>query len=184
MNRVRTALSTCILLVIACLVTLDTGRGRLWAQGAPEPPNPFLLIAGPSAGIGFGRVATTIATPLQKSLTLQNGGSLALGTTGITIQGANAADFSLVSSNCGTLAAAGFCTLTVAFKPLGNGSRTAMLSIADNAGGTPHVVPLTGWGVDPTLPQRDVGPIDPRIGFPGTYTAGLTHLDLCPRHSP
>lgn len=180
MNRVRTASSTCILLVVACLISLDTGLGRLWAQGGPpEPPNPFLLVAGSSAGIGFGRVNTTVAAPITRSLTLQNGGTLSLSITAVTIQGANSGDFSLVGSSCGTLTAAGFCSLTVAFKPLANGSRTAMISIADSAGGAPHIVPLTGWGVDPTLAQRDVGPIDPRIGFPVTYTDGSINLELC-----
>ena len=178
MNRVPSWSVSIIVCIAACVIALQTGQARLWAQ-VIEPPNPFLLIAGANGTLGFGRVGTTVSVPVTKSLVLQNGGSIALGITGVAIQGANAADFSIVSSNCGTIAAAGSCTLTVGFRPGANGTRTANLAISDNASGTPHIVMMTGWGVDPAVPQAGVGPIDPRIGFPVTYTDGFSNLELC-----
>jgi len=178
MNRVPSWSVRIIVCIAACFIALQTGQARLWAQ-VIEPPNPFLLIAGANGTLGFGRVGTTVSVPVTKSLVLQNGGSIALGIAGVAIQGANAADFSIVSSNCGTIAAAGSCTLTVGFRPGANGTRTANLAISDNASGTPHIVMMTGWGVDPAVPQAGVGPIDPRIGFPVTYTDGFSNLELC-----
>jgi len=178
MNRVPSWSVRIIVCIAACFIALQTGQARLWAQ-VIEPPNPFLLIAGSNGTLGFGRVSTTVSVPVTKSLVLQNGGSIALGISGVAIQGANAADFSIVSSNCGTIAAAGSCTLTVGFRPGANGTRTANLAISDNASGTPHLVLMTGWGVDPAVPQAGVGPIDPRIGFPVTYTDGFSNLELC-----
>ncbi|HXT28546.1 MAG TPA: PASTA domain-containing protein [Vicinamibacterales bacterium] len=178
MNRVPSWSVSIIVCIAACVIALQTGQARLWAQ-VIEPPNPFLLIAGANGTLGFGRVGTTVSVPVTKSLVLQNGGSIALGIAGVAIQGANAADFSIVSSNCGTIAAAGSCTLTVGFRPGANGTRTANLAISDNASGTPHIVMMTGWGVDPAVPQAGVGPIDPRIGFPVTYTDGFSNLELC-----
>ena len=178
MNRVPSWSVRIIVCIAACFIALQTGQARLWAQ-VIEPPNPFLLIAGANGTLGFGRVGTTVSVPVTKSLVLQNGGSIALGISGVAIQGANAADFSIVSSNCGTIAAAGSCTLTVGFRPGANGTRTANLAISDNASGTPHLVLMTGWGVDPAVPQAGVGPIDPRIGFPVTYTDGFSNLELC-----
>ena len=178
MNRVPSWSVSIIVCIAACVIALQTGQARLWAQ-VIEPPNPFLLIAGANGTLGFGRVGTTVSVPVTKSLVLQNGGSIALGISGVAIQGANAADFSIVSSNCGTIAAAGSCTLTVGFRPGANGTRTANLAISDNASGTPHLVLMTGWGVDPAVPQAGVGPIDPRIGFPVTYTDGFSNLELC-----
>ena len=178
MNRVPSWSVSIIVCIAACFIALQTGQARLWAQ-VIEPPNPFLLIAGANGTLGFGRVGTTVSVPVTKSLVLQNGGSIALGISGVAIQGANAADFSIVSSNCGTIAAAGSCTLTVGFRPGANGTRTANLAISDNASGTPHIVMMTGWGVDPAVPQAGVGPIDPRIGFPVTYTDGFSNLELC-----
>ena len=141
MNRVRSWSVGIVLCIAACFIALGTGQARLWAQALlTEPPNPFLLIAGPNGSLGFGRVNTTVATPATKSLVLQNGGSIALAITGVAIQGANAGDFTVASSTCGTVAASGFCTITVGFKPLANGTRTANLAISDNASGTPHIV--------------------------------------------
>src|SRR4029078_10327058 len=153
MNRVPSWSVSIIVSIAACFIALQTGQARLWAQ-VTEPPNPFLLIAGSSGTLGFGRVSTTVGVPVTKSLVLQNGGSIALGISGVAIQGANAADFSIFSSNCGTSAAAGSCTLTVGFRPGANGTRTANLAISDNANGTPHLVLMTGWGVDPEVSHR------------------------------
>jgi hypothetical protein len=54
------------------------------------------------------------------------------------------------TNNCGTsLAAGASCTITVAFKPTLNGTRTGTLFVIDNSPGSPHTVSLTGTGIGP-----------------------------------
>ena len=68
----------------------------------------------------------------------------------------------------------------MAFHPTAAGDRNARLTIQDNASGNPHQIPLRGSGVDPNAPQKSVGPIDVRDGFPLWYEDqhGL-RLGLC-----
>jgi hypothetical protein len=64
----------------------------------------------------------------------------------ITITGTNGGDF-VQTNNCGSsLQAGASCTLNVAFTPKATGTRTAALSITDNAGGSPQQVSLKGSG--------------------------------------
>ncbi len=92
----------------------------------------------------------TSATPLSVKLT--NTGTSALTISGITITGANAGDFSLApAGTCGaSLAIGANCTINVTFTPTANGTRTAAVSIADSASGSPQTVGLTGTGGSPT----------------------------------
>src|SRR5207245_6553420 len=48
-------------------------------------------------------------------------------------------------------AAGANCTISVTFAPTTIGARTGTLTITNNAGGSPHAVPLTGTGWDFTL---------------------------------
>jgi hypothetical protein len=80
------------------------------------------------------------------AVTLKNTGSATLAIASISISGKNPADFSQTNA-CGTsLSAAASCTISVTFKPTASGSRTASLSVADNATGSPQSVALTGSG--------------------------------------
>jgi hypothetical protein len=75
---------------------------------------------------------------------LTNTGGATLTITSITVTGANAADFS-ETNTCGSSVAAGAsCTINVTFKPMAKGSRTASVSIADNAAGSPQTISLKG----------------------------------------
>src|SRR5207249_1982468 len=70
---------------------------------------------------------------------------------GIGISGTNAGDFSR-STNCGTsLAVGASCTINVKFAPKASGARHAVLSITDNAAGSPQKVPLSGIGTTAKL---------------------------------
>jgi PKD repeat protein len=56
------------------------------------------------------------------------------------------------SNNCGGNVAVGAnCTISVTFTPSSSGPRSGMLSVTDNASGSPHVVPLSGVGDFPPL---------------------------------
>ena len=75
---------------------------------------------------------------------LSNTGTSSVTINGITVTGPNAADFS-ENGNCSAVLGAGAsCQLTVIFKPLAAGNRSASISISDNAAGNPHSVPVAG----------------------------------------
>jgi hypothetical protein len=77
-------------------------------------------------------------------VTLTNSGGTTLNITSIALTGANAADFAQTNT-CGSSVAGGAnCTISVTFTPSASGSRTASLSITDNASGSPQTVGLCG----------------------------------------
>ena len=91
-------------------------------------------------------------------MTLTNSGNAALTITAIGLGGTNAGDFGQTTTcpiSPSTLAAGANCTLSVSFSPTASGSRTASISVTDNAGGSPQAVPLTGTG---TAPAVTLGP--------------------------
>lgn len=86
-------------------------------------------------------VGTTSAT---QNLTLTNTGSAPLTTSSIVTNG----DFAQTNA-CGTSVAAGAsCTISVTFTPTATGARSAMVTITDNATGSPQTVALSGTGTD------------------------------------
>lgn len=93
--------------------------------------------------IGVGNISSPQTT------TLINSGNAALTLTGITIAGANSADYSQ-TNNCGSsLAVGASCSVAVKFAPSAGGSRLASLSISDNATGSPQEISLVGIGAAP-----------------------------------
>jgi hypothetical protein len=119
---------------------------QVFAQ-MPLTAAPAVSISPASVGFGDQAVGTT-ASP--QSVTVKNGGSAALSITSTSITGTQAADFSIASNTCGTgLAAGASCTVGIGFKPTAAGSRSASLTISDNAAGSPHAVALTGTGTTP-----------------------------------
>lgn len=90
-------------------------------------------------------VGTTTSIP--KLVVLTNTGTAALTVGSVTIAGINAADFAQ-SNDCGTSVLAGaFCTITITFSPSVLAGRSASISIADDASGSPHVIALSGNGM-------------------------------------
>jgi hypothetical protein len=91
-----------------------------------------------------------VGTPsTAQTLTLSNTGSTALSITSLAMTGTNASDFAQTTT-CGSSVAAGSnCTISVTFTPAASGSRTASVSITDNASGSPQTVSLSGAGTAP-----------------------------------
>jgi probable HAF family extracellular repeat protein len=86
----------------------------------------------------------TVSAP--KTVNLKNTGTASLTISNIAINGTNAGDFAQ-NHTCGSsLAAGASCTISVTFKPTASGTRTAALSITDNASGSPQKVMLSGVG--------------------------------------
>ncbi len=84
-----------------------------------------------------------------KTVMLTNTGSAPLTVNSISITGTNANNFALTSaSTCplsgGTVATQGNCTIVVTFTPTSKGGKTAAVSVADNASGSPQQVSLSG----------------------------------------
>ncbi len=99
--------------------------------------------------ISFGNQAVGSSTPSQ-AVTLTNTGTLSLSISSIGFTGTNASDFGQ-TNNCpsgsSTLAANASCTINVTFSPGATGSRSASLTLTDNASDSPQSVALTGTGV-------------------------------------
>lgn len=151
------------------------------AQTAP------ILTLNSNVGVfDFGRRNTGTTSPITV-ITVMNSGTARLNISAVAITGANSGDFQLTANTCvgASLAANATCTASVRFAPLAFGPRTARLTVTNNANGSQHLVPLTGVGLNPSIPNRQVGPVDPRIGFPLWYQddAGV-RLQLCLDASP
>jgi len=100
----------------------------------------------PPSTLPFGSETEGTASATQ-SVTLTNTGNASLLITSISVTGANASDFSQTNSCGGLVGANGTCTIIVTFTPSGSGSRTAAISIVDNAPGSPQSETLTGTGL-------------------------------------
>ena len=86
-------------------------------------------------------------TSVAHKVTLKNNLSTVLAVYPYTFTGADAGDFSVSTSTCGTsLAAKSTCTISVVFKPTATGTRTATLNVNDSANNGPQTVSLTGTG--------------------------------------
>ena len=85
-------------------------------------------------------------TSAAQVVTLSNTGNIALGITGISITGTDPSAFAQ-STTCGvSLAPASSCTISLTFSPTSAASFAAILSVADNATGSPQTVTLSGTG--------------------------------------
>jgi len=110
------------------------------------------------AGTGIGPMATLNPTSLSfgnqsvgttsgtKGIQLKNTGNGALTISSIAISGTNTTDFAQTNNCPGSLAPGAQCNINVNFSPTDFGTRTASLSISDNAPNTPQVASLTGSG--------------------------------------
>ena len=145
---------------LASLAVGDFSRdGRLDIAVADYEPNNsvsvLVQISGPRATVS--PTSLTFATQvlgtssLGQPVTLSNYGSMALKIISITIEGADQGDFAQTNT-CGKSVAVGAsCTISVTFKPTRIGTRTAKLSIADNAPDSPQTVSLSGTGTEVEL---------------------------------
>jgi hypothetical protein len=80
-----------------------------------------------------------------KTIKVSNSGTAPLTISNIAIGGTDAGDFS-ETNNCSVVNAGESCTVSVKFTPSTDGSRSATLTLTDNAGTGTQTVPLTGVG--------------------------------------
>ena len=130
-------------------------------------------------GVGFaptsltfsGQLLTTTSAAKTVTLTNTGSGSLTINTIGIS------GDFAQANT-CGALpaplAAGANCVISVTFAPTAVGARTGTLTVTDNAGGSPHTVPLTGTGWDFTLTAPAT--VTVKKGRTGSFNVTITPL--------
>lgn len=94
------------------------------------------------------------ATSPAQSATLSNTGNAALVLSSVAVTGAQAAEFALEPGGCGvgtSVAPGASCTVNLSFTPVATGSRSAVLTMAHNAGSGSSTVSLAGTGT--SVPQ-------------------------------
>ena len=116
---------------------------------------PFLTLDATSLNFGPQAVGTTSAA---KTVTLTNTGNDTLNISAMSTSG----DYS--SSTCpASLVPLAHCVVSITFSPQGGGPRNGMLTIQDDAAGSPHTVQLSGSGLGPGVtfspPGLDFGPV-------------------------
>jgi len=102
-------------------------------------PGPFT--ASPSS-VGFSSSPVGSATAAQ-TVTVTNTSNATVSINGVQATG----DFSVVTNNCGSVAANGTCTVQVSFTPAAAGTQTGTLRLVSSAGNS-ETVALTGSGID------------------------------------
>jgi MBG domain (YGX type)/PASTA domain/Abnormal spindle-like microcephaly-assoc'd, ASPM-SPD-2-Hydin len=147
----------------SCTITIAFVAGAFYTQqtatlqimdnapGSPQPVTLSAMVINPLASfsptsLSFGTIKHATSSTLN--VTFSNTGATPLNFTGISVTGANAANF-VQSNTCGSSLAAGAkCTLAVKFTPPATGTFSAALTVVDNAqaGGGTQTVPLSGKG--------------------------------------
>jgi hypothetical protein len=130
----------------------------------PPVSTPFALVIDPAA-VAFEQQAVGVAAPTQIAQ-VRNIGASTNTVSSVSISGANAADFSVVSSSCpgASLAPGGTCSVELGFTPTSAGNRTAQLT-ASGQGGSSASAALTSAALFvPTLKAF------PPVASPGQVT--------------
>jgi hypothetical protein len=108
-------------------------------------------------------------TSTTQGITLTNTGSAPLAISSMLTNG----DFAQTNT-CGTTVAAGVsCTISLTFNPTASGARSATLTIADNASGSPHTVALSGTGTDFSITATQGTSATVVAGQTATYNLAL-----------
>ena len=132
-------------LVVATLAVMTAcgGGGSSSPSSTTQAAEPNATFSSTSLTFSSQQVGSSSAA---QSVTLTNSGNATLMISGISITGADAGDFAQTNTCGSSVAASANCTISVTFKPTASGSRTASVSVADNATGSPQTVSLTGTG--------------------------------------
>ena len=130
------------------------GFARFTGSVFPVTNDPALT-SGPSATLS--PVSLTFSTQAvgttsaAETVALKNTGTTSLTISSIAITGTDHADFAQTHTCGSSLAAGASCSISVEFSPTASGTRTAVLSVTDNAAGSPQKVSLAGVGTTAQL---------------------------------
>ena len=145
-----------------------TGPASVQQIGVEQPTGTTLTDG--SSTVAYGNV--NVGSTLSKTFTIKNNSSTtALSITGVTIDGTNAANFTVTTSPASSIAANGSTTMVVQFNASTAGAKTAALRIAssDASVGAAFDISLTGTGTipPPTITGTRTSPNTP------TYVDGV-----------
>jgi archaellum component FlaF (FlaF/FlaG flagellin family) len=87
-----------------------------------------------------------VGNDVTKGVTVTNTGTTALDISRVGVTGTDAGDFTPTNHCPSSLAPTDSCTIEVKFAPSATGSRTADLTVIDNAKTSPQRAPLLGKG--------------------------------------
>jgi hypothetical protein len=131
--------------------------------------------------VTYGPQEVGTSSPVQ-TVTLTNTGSASLFISRMAQAGANPLDFAESNDFCigSSVAPGASCTLQASFTPTATGTRTATISVVDNAPSSPQVITFTGTGtsvngptplsIDTTGQTCDASGCD--LGIPGDALVG------------
>ncbi len=133
---------------VTLTVTDSAGKSATASKSVVISTGPAAAVTLSASALSFGQVPLgSSSAPSTITVTNTGGAPLALGA--VTLAGLDGGDFRLASDGCSgqTIPAGGSCTFTAAFVPTLLGSRSALVSIPDNASGSPQTVTLSGTGI-------------------------------------
>ena len=92
--------------------------------------------------------ATTQGTSsAPQSISVINSGNAPLQISSVSLGGSSASEFSLTSNCAASLAPAASCTVSLVFSPVATGQSAAMLTVTDDAPGSPQSASISGMAV-------------------------------------
>src|ERR687886_1929396 len=114
-----------------------------------EAAAPAVTFTPTSLTFGAQAIGTTSA---PQSVTVANTGNASLFINSAAVP--NTLDFTVVNDGCSglTLAPGTSCSMSITFSPTASGTRSAALTVTDNAPGSPQTVPITGTGTGTNPP--------------------------------
>jgi ASPM-SPD-2-Hydin domain-containing protein len=124
---------------------LPVAAAALVAVGAMAAPAAAAAVTFTPPSLTFGSQAIGTASAPQ-TITVANTGDASMFINSAAVP--NTLDFTVVSDGCSglTLAPGTSCDMPITFNPTASGTRTAALTVTDNAPGSPQTAPLTGPG--------------------------------------
>ena len=142
-RRPRLRLQRWLCVVAVSLVTL----GMLTTTA--EAAAPAVTLTPTSLTFGAQAIGTTSA---PQPVTVANTGNAPLFINSAAVP--NTLDFTVVNDGCSglTLAPGTSCSMSITFSPTASGTRSAALTVTDNAPGSPQTAPLTGTGTGTNPP--------------------------------
>jgi Tol biopolymer transport system component len=158
------------------VIAFESDATNLVAGDQNQVRDVFVRIRPPGAALApnpadFGTLSGGSKPPPPKTVTVTSTGVVPLAVSGVTIGGADAASFAILSDKCTgrQLAPGATCPIVVGVTATTAGQLAAQLLVADSAPGSPHAAALTalvlGVGAPPKIS------ISPRVGPPGTVVA-------------
>ncbi|MBA2286472.1 MAG: choice-of-anchor D domain-containing protein [Ktedonobacteraceae bacterium] len=169
------------------VVTDDAPNSPQSASLSGTGTTPVARVSLSPANLDFGSQNVN-STSTARTIKVTDSGGAPLTISAIALTGTNAGDFNQ-TNNCpqspSTLAPGASCTITVTFTPTANGSRSASITVTDNAADSPQNAALVGTGIT-AAPAASLSPASLSFGnqnvnsTSGAQTIKLTNTGTAP----